>query len=181
MSPFSLINFMHLFYFRFCLHCCGLYHKLRLQKFGNGMLHCVAFYVGIFITKISDCLCVNLRTLQRIRKQSNESNDDYEGTPAQNPHSDRSNEDRIPEFFGVIQSMIDNDSRKSNRFIVRDINVFEFLIRQVVREDIQQFSFKIRKGKFLSQTMKDKKKSSCKAFQETEASPPTEHVLVFLR
>ena len=50
-----------------------------------------------------------------------------------------------------------------------------FLIRQVVHEDIWYFSYKIRKGQFLSQAMKDKRK----AFEQTQALPPVEHDLVF--
>ena len=38
------------------------------------------------------------------------------------------------------------------------MEVSEFLIRQVVNEDIQYFSFKTRKGQFLSPVMKEKRK-----------------------
>ena len=54
--------------------------------------------------------------------------------------------------------MIDNDPRKSNRSITRDLGVSEFLIRQVVHEEIRYFSYKLRKSQFLWQAVKDKKK-----------------------
>ena len=54
--------------------------------------------------------------------------------------------------------MTDNDLSKSIMSIARDIGVSEFLIKLEVHEDIRYFSYKIRKGQFLSQTMKDKKK-----------------------
>ena len=38
------------------------------------------------------------------------------------------------------------------------MGLFEFLIRQVVHEDIWYFWYKIRKGQFLSKSMKDKRK-----------------------
>ena len=40
--------------------------------------------------------------------------------------------------------------------VAKDIRVSEFLIRQVVHEDIHYFWYKMRKGQFLSQAMKDK-------------------------
>ena len=49
--------------------------------------------------------------------------------------------------------------RKSNRSIARDIDVFEFLIRQIVQEDICYFSYKMRNGYFfLSLAIKDNRK-----------------------
>ena len=54
--------------------------------------------------------------------------------------------------------MIDNDSSKSIRSIARNIGASEFLIRWVVHEDIQYFSYKMRKDNCLSQAMKNKRK-----------------------
>ena len=53
-------------------------------------------------------------------------------------------------FVGEIQAMIDNDSSKSNRSIARDIGVSKFLIRRLMRENIQYFPYKMRKIQFLS-------------------------------
>ena len=44
-------------------------------------------HAGSSTTKISDCLVVNPKTEQRIWKELDESNDDYEGLPARKPHS----------------------------------------------------------------------------------------------
>ena len=65
---------------------------------------------------------------------------------------------KIPEFVGEILAMIDKDHSKSTRSIARDRKVFEFLIRRVVRKDILYFSYKMRKGQFLSQATKNKRK-----------------------
>ena len=46
---------------------------------------------------------------------------------------------------------------KVNSQGARDKGVPEFLIRQAVHDDIWYFSYKIRKGQFLSKAMKDKK------------------------
>ena len=47
---------------------------------------------------------------------------------------------------------------KSIRSIAKNMGVYEFLIGPVVHEDIHYFSNKMRKGQFLSQAMKNKRK-----------------------
>ena len=44
------------------------------------------------------------------------------------------------------------------------MGAFEFFTRQVIHEDILYFSFEIRKGQFLSQAMKEKKKDNTAKF-----------------
>ena len=50
-------------------------------------------------------------------------------------NSDHSDMKITLEFVDEIQVMIDNGPNKSIRSIVNDIEVYEFLIRQVVHED----------------------------------------------
>ena len=57
---------------------------------------------------------------------------------------------RTPDFLGEIRAMIDKDPRQFIKSISRDMEVSEFIIRQVVHEDICYFSNKMRKGRFLS-------------------------------
>ena len=52
--------------------------------------------------------------------------------------------------------MIDNDPSKSVRPIDRVIGMSEFLIMHIAHKDIQYSLYKMKKGQFLSQTMKDK-------------------------
>ena len=85
-------------------------------------------------------------------------NGDYEDTVTQKSHSDRSDKKRTPKFLGKIQNMIDNNPSKSIMSIASDIGAFKFLIRLVVHENIKHFSYKMRKGQFLSQDMKDERK-----------------------
>ena len=61
-------------------------------------------------------------------------------------------------FVGEIQIMIDNDLTGSIESIARDMGVPKFLIKVVVHEDIWYFLYKMRKGQFLSQVMKEKRK-----------------------
>ena len=75
--------------------------------------------------KISQCLGVNLRTVQRIQKELDESNGDYKDMAAWKLHFDHSDEKITPEFVGEIQAIIDNDPSKSIRSIVMNIVVFE--------------------------------------------------------
>ena len=96
----------------------------------------LGIHAGSTNMKISECLGINRRTVQRIRKELEESNGDYEGTAARKLPSNRSDKKRTPEFVGEIQTMIGNDPSKSIRSIARDMGVSEFLIRQVVHKDI---------------------------------------------
>ena len=96
--------------------------------------------------------------MQRIRNESDESDGDQEGTASCNPHSDHSDKERTPEFVAETLARIDNNPSESIRSVAKvDMKVSEFLIRPVVHEDIQYFSYKMRKGQFLLQAMKDKK------------------------
>ena len=95
---------------------------------------------------ISECLGFNLRIVQRIRKDFNESNGDYECATARKNDSARSDKKITLEFVGEIKTTIDNDPLKSMGAIAMDTGVSEFLIRQRVHEDIRHFSYKMRKG-----------------------------------
>ena len=74
------------------------------------------------------------------------------------PHSDQSDKKRTPKFFGEIKTMINNDPSLSINSIARDIGMSEFLIRQVVHDNILYFSYKMRKYQFSSQAIKEKRK-----------------------
>ena len=86
--------------------------------------------------------------MQRIRKELNESNSDYEGTAARKPHWSFWWETLV--FVDEIPTMIDNGSSMSIRYIARDMELFAFFIRQVVQEDIQYFLYKMRKSHFFT-------------------------------
>ncbi len=73
-------------------------------------------------------------------------------------HSDRYDKKTTThEFVAEIQAMIiENDSTKSTGPLPRTCEYLSFFIRLVVHGDIQNFSYKMKKGQFLSQAMKDK-------------------------
>ena len=77
-------------------------------------------------TKISECLRVNLRTIQRIQKVLDESNGNYEGTAAQKPHSDEKKK-TLP---NLLEIQINKNPNMSIRFTARDMGVSEFPILQ---------------------------------------------------
>ena len=97
--------------------------------------------------RISECLGINLRTVQKIWKELDEFNSNYKITAAQKPHSDLKG---TSEFVGETQAIIHEDPSKSIKSKVRDMEVYEFLIRLIVHEDIWYFSYKMRKSQFLS-------------------------------
>ena len=59
----------------------------------------------VYTTKISGCLGANLRTVQRIGKELNESNGGW-------LHFDRSDIKRTTDFLGEIQYMIEKRSQR---------------------------------------------------------------------
>ena len=74
-----------------------------------------------------------------------------------------------------------NISSKSIASIVRDMGVSDFLIWQVVREDIQYFLNKMWKDQFLSQTTKDKREDGTAKLLKTSSIPPTNMLCFFLK
>ena len=71
----------------------------------------LSIHAGSSNTKISYCLSVNLRTVQRIQKELNEFNGGYKGTVAQKPCSDYSDKKRT-KFVCEIQALMNNDPSK---------------------------------------------------------------------
>ena len=74
---------------------------------------------------------------------------------AKNSELDESNGDqrdkkRTLKFVAEIQVFIDNNLSKLLRFIAKVMGMYEFLIRQLVHEDIWYFSYKMRNGQFLT-------------------------------
>ena len=59
--------------------------------------------------KISESFGVDLLTVQKFRKELDESKSDYEGTAAWKLHFDSSVKKRALEFVGMIQAIIDNN------------------------------------------------------------------------
>ena len=99
------------------------------------------------------------------------------------PQFDRSDK-RTHEFITEIQSMIDNNPSRSNTSIARDMEVSELLIRKVGNENIWYFSYKMRKDQFfffITVNERQRGRSCCKVFEQTQASPLTEHFLLSLK
>ena len=119
----------------------------------------LSIHAGSSNTKISQYLAVNQRTVQKIQKDLDESNSDYEGTAAWKPYTDSSDQMRIPGFVSEIQTGIDKYPSKWIRLITRYIDVSEFDIRLVMHEDICFFPMGWERDNFLSQAMKNKKKN----------------------
>ena len=67
-------------------------------------------------------------------------------------------------FVGGFQTMINNNASKSIRSLVGDVGVSEFIIRQLMSKDIWYFSYKIKKGQFLSHALKDNVKRLLQSF-----------------
>ena len=68
--------------------------------------------------KISQCLGVDVRTVQDIRKELDASNGENEGTVSRKPNTDLSDKKRLVRFVGEILAMIDNNPKKSGHGII---------------------------------------------------------------
>ena len=145
---------MHALCFRFHLLCSKLeslghslcrkqYHD-TIQSSKNLETACYPIdnHAGSSNTKISQYLSVNLRTVQRILKDLDESNSNYKYS---NLEASLWLFKKRTKFIGGIQAMIDNDPSKLIRCIPRDMGVSEFLIRKVVHEDIETFLIQNKK------------------------------------
>ena len=62
---------------------------------------------------------------------------------------DHSDKKRTPKFVGEIQATIENDPSKLIRSIFRNMEVSEFLMRPLVNENIQYFSYKMENRIFI--------------------------------
>ena len=89
---------------------------------------------------------------------------------------------RTHKFVGDINAVIDDGPSKLIKSVTRDMGASEFLIKQIVHEDVQYSSYKMRNGQFLSRAIKDKRKDhAAKLFKKTQTTPPTECALLFLK
>ena len=102
-----------------------------LQKCQKGMLYCLAFMPAAPISRFHN-VGYHPRTMQKIQKNLDESNGNYE---AQN----------LPNV------MIDNNFPKSVGYIPRNIGMSKFLNRQVVHEYIYYSSCMMTKRQFFHQ------------------------------
>ena len=120
-------------------------------------------HVGSSSTLISECLAVNQKIHQKIRKELNKIRSDYEGRAGRKPYSDRSDKKRA-EFVGDIEAMMNNNASKSKRFVDKDMGVTEFRTRQVEQEKSRIFSYKKRKTNFYYRQWKTREKTALQRF-----------------
>ena len=77
--------------------------------------------------------------------------------------------------------MIDNDSSKSTRCITKDMGASDFLIWQLVYEDIWHWLYQMRKGQLFSKPMNLKRKDCAGKLLNKLKHPQSESALVFLK
>ena len=159
-----LILRMRFVCFRFCLLCSKLEspvghlsvrkpesrRNFLHQKMENGRLYYWEFRA---VVPIRILLSVWGQS-RRLKKELDESCGIYESTVGPKPNSNRSYQKRTPEFVVEVLTMIETNPSTSIRFITRDMEVSELLIRQVVHQGILYFSCKMRQGHSLSLAMK---------------------------
>ena len=108
-------------------------------------------------TNISGFFGVNLRTVQRIQKDLDESIGDYKGMAVRKPYFGRSDKKITPELVAEIQALIAIDPGLSIMSIARDMGRASFLSgRWWIKTFVISHTWEMKGDQFSSQT--DKKK-----------------------
>lgn len=139
----------------------------------------LAIRAGRASREISEFFNISIRMVQNVRRELEDSGFDYEATAKRKTHRRRSDAVRTPDFAEEIQKVIDEDPSKSMRAIAREKGVDESVVRQVVHEDIRYFSYKMRKGQFLSQKMQEKRLKHAKKLLNKLKHPLKPNMLWF--
>ena len=139
----------------------------------------LAMRAGRTNKEISEFLNISIRMVQNVRKELEDSGFDYEATAERKSHDRRSDAVRTPEFVEEVQELINNDPGKSMRAIAREKGIDEKVVRQVVHEDIRYFSYRMRKGQFLSKRMQEKRLKHAKKLVNKLKHPVEPNMLWF--
>ena len=161
---------MHFVCFSFFLPCSKLEsvgHSLWRKQHQSKILFSLNFETAALMleihakssnSKISECLTVNLRTVQSVFEKR-------WICPMMITKGYGSSEALltvlIKKNFWICWWYPGHNWQRSQQdyLVHRDMGVFEFVIRPEAHEDICNFSYKIRKDQFLSQVTKDKKEA----------------------
>ena len=150
--------------------------ELRRNLFFQKFRCCTAWHSRLYHKKIlynktSQCLCINLGTVQRIRKELDESTGDYERTASRKSLSGRFDKKRTPEFVGKIQVMIYNDPSKLIRPIDRTWKSLCFLSgRQCMKTIVKRGNFFFYQGSW-----RMRRKTSLQSFSTNSIIPSNRH------
>ena len=78
-----------------------------------------------------------------------------------------------------IQALIDEDLGRSMRGIARELNVSEFLLRKIVKEDIRYKSYALRRGQFMNAATKERRAARSQLLLNKIKHPPAPDMLIF--
>ena len=179
--------------FRFCLLCIKLVSvglclwgsqlHVPIQSFWSLQAACSTAWHSQGKVKNEDFRVFECKSEDRVEdlKELDESKAGNGGTATRKRQSNRSDLKWTPNFVGKIRAMIIKKPSQSIWPIAWDVWVSKFLIRLRVYEDIRYFLFKVKKDKFLSQSMKDERKHhSSKLLNKLKHHLPT-NTFVFLK
>ena len=83
------------------------------------------------------------------------------------------------EMVDRVQELINEDPGRSMRKIAEDLEVSEFLIRHIVKEDIRYKSYSLRRGQFMTEATKKTRYEKAAALLNRLKHPPAQDILIF--
>jgi hypothetical protein len=78
-----------------------------------------------------------------------------------------------------VQELINEDPGRSMRKLAEDLEVSEYLIRKIVKEDIRYKSYSLRRGQFMTEATKKTRYEKATALVNRLKHPPAPDILIF--
>lgn len=78
-----------------------------------------------------------------------------------------------------VQHLINEDPGRSMRGIARELTISEFLVRQIVKQDIRYKSYALRRGQFMNEATKARRAQRAAALLNKFKHPPVQDILIF--
>ncbi|XP_052832121.1 uncharacterized protein LOC128247010 [Octopus bimaculoides] len=129
--------------------------------------------------KIAQFLKVARSFVYKIRKELEAKDENVSSASNRKKHRRRTDTFRTPKFIQQVKQTIDENSRRSMRLIAKEHHMSEGTIRNVVHKDIRYKSYAMRKGHFISETVKENHLIRSKRHPNKLKNPAEKDVISF--
>ncbi len=132
--------------------------------------------------EIADFNNISYNTVKHIAREYNnfieEGGQDEKFDIKRKPHHRRSDAHSM-EIVDRVQEAINTDPGRSMRRMAEELEVSEWLVRKIVKEDIRYKSYSLRKGQFMSAATKKTRYEKASALLNRIKHPPEPDILIF--
>ena len=132
--------------------------------------------------EIADFNNISYNTVKHIAREYNnfieEGGQDEKFDIKRKPHHRRSDAHSM-EIVDRVQEAINTDPGRSMRRMAEELEVSEWLVRKIVKEDIRYKSYSLRKGQFMSAATKQNRYKKASALLNRIKHPPVPDILIF--